>query len=152
MTLSIWRYSHLGFALSFSIFILLAALTGFVLALEPINEQLDNSILSIEAKNQSIAKTITLLKKEYKEVVSFEINSHNKALADVVTDNGENIRMYIDPINGHKLGTPKERLAIYKWSTNLHRSLLFKKTGRVLVGLCSFFFRFNSVNRSYINY
>ena len=139
MTLSIWRYSHLGFALSFSIFILIAALTGFVLALEPINEQLDNSILSIEAKNQSIAKTITLLKKEYKEVVSFEINSHNKALADVMTDNGENIRMYIDPINGHNLGTPKERLAIYKWSTNLHRSLLFKKTGRVLVGLSSFF-------------
>jgi sulfite reductase (NADPH) flavoprotein alpha-component len=139
MTLSIWRYSHLGFALSFSVFILLAALTGLVLAFEPINEQLDNSILSNEAKNQSIAKTITLLKKEYKEVVSFEINSHNKALANVVTDKGDNIRMYINPTNAKMIGSLKERNAIYKWTTNLHRSLLFKKTGRVLVGICSFF-------------
>jgi len=139
MTISIWRYSHLGLALSFSVFILLAALTGIILAFEPINKQLESYSISSEAENQSVAKTISILKQEYLEVVSFEINSHNQTIADVVTQDGKSERIFVNPINGKKIGTPKEKTPIYKWATSLHRSLFFKKTGRILVGLCSLF-------------
>ncbi|MFD0963951.1 PepSY domain-containing protein [Pseudofulvibacter geojedonensis] len=139
MTLSIWRYSHLGFALSFSVFILLASITGIILAFEPINEQVENHHISSVAKEQTVANTIAVLKKEYIEVVSFEINTHNQALADVVTKDGENKQVFINPINGKIIGIPKDTHPIFKWTTNLHRSLFLKKTGRFIVGLCSLF-------------
>ncbi len=139
MTLSIWRYCHLGFALTFSAFILIASLTGIILAIEPIEEQFDNKIDTRLINKQTVAKTIKILKNSYKEVYSFEINTHNKAIAYVVLKNGKNKRVYINPINGKEIGPIKERKYIYKWTTILHRSLFFKKTGRVLMGLCSFF-------------
>ncbi|NQY30357.1 MAG: PepSY domain-containing protein [Flavobacteriaceae bacterium] len=138
MTLSIWRYSHLGLAFTFSVFILLAAITGTILAFDPINEQLNSNVLSFEAKNQSVSKTISVLKNEYLDVISLDINSHNQAIAEVVTYKGKNKRVFINPINGISLGSPKEKHAVFNWATSLHRSLFFKKTGRFLVGLTSF--------------
>ena len=40
MTISIWRYSHLALAITASVFILLASVTGIILAFQPISEQL----------------------------------------------------------------------------------------------------------------
>lgn len=114
MTLSIWRYCHLGFALTFSAFILIASLTGIILAIEPIEEELDNKIDTRLINKQTVAKTIKILKNSYKEVYSFEINTHNKAIADVVLKNGDNKRVYINPINGKEIGPVKERKKIYK--------------------------------------
>jgi len=138
MTLSIWRYSHLILAFTFSGFILLAAITGTILAFEPINEQLNSNTLSFAAKNQSISETIVVLNKEYQEIISLEINSHNQAIAEVVTHNGKNKRIYINPSNGVNLGSIKEKYALFNWATSLHRSLFLKKTGRFIVGLTSF--------------
>jgi sulfite reductase (NADPH) flavoprotein alpha-component len=39
MTISIWRYSHLALAISAALFILIASITGIILAFEPISEK-----------------------------------------------------------------------------------------------------------------
>ncbi|MCB0434087.1 MAG: hypothetical protein KDD18_14235, partial [Mangrovimonas sp.] len=40
ITISIWRYSHLALAVSSFVFIILASLTGIILAFQPISEQI----------------------------------------------------------------------------------------------------------------
>ncbi len=139
MTLSIWRYCHLGFALTFSTFILIASVTGIILAIEPIEDNINSQKQLHRFNDQSIAKTIRILENKYAEIYSFEIKTNNRIVANVALKNGKNKRIYVNPLNGIEIGIPKERKKIYKWATSLHRSLFLKKTGRVLMALCSLF-------------
>lgn len=63
MTISIWRLSHLTLAISTSLFIVIAAVTGLILTFEPITNKLKPySIASYE--QISIAETIEALEKD----------------------------------------------------------------------------------------
>lgn len=137
MTISIWRYSHLLLAISSSLFLLIASVTGIVLAFEPISDSIKS--FHIKGSNTiSLAETIHTLQYHYDEVISFEIDTNNAILASVITKAGDSETIYIDPTNGKKLGKPIEKAAIFKFATNLHRSLFLKSTGRFFVGLVSF--------------
>lgn len=138
MTLSIWRYSHLTLAISSSLFILLAAVTGIILAFEPINSQLTPFAMDNHDKQLSVATTISNLKREYDEVITLEIDHHHFVLADVITKDGQSQYAYIDPETGKKIGDKIEKSSIFKFATTLHRSLFLKKIGRFFVGLTSF--------------
>ena len=71
MVFSIWRFSHLTLAISSFVFILIASVTGIILAIEPISEQLKP--YSAEGlENTSLASTIAILENEYNEVISIE--------------------------------------------------------------------------------
>ncbi|CAM1335058.1 PepSY domain-containing protein [Tenacibaculum aestuariivivum] len=135
-TISIWRYSHLTLAISSFLFILIAAITGMILTFEPISNQLKPYALKTD--KITISKTIASLKKEFEEVITININEHNFITASVITTNGKNKTFYIDPISGKKISNIIPRLKLYKWTTNLHRSLFLKSTGRFLVGFFSF--------------
>ena len=136
LTTSVWRYSHLTLAISSSIFILIAAVTGIILSFEPISNQLKPH--AIAADNVSLFQTISSLKKEYKEVITIDVNEHNFVTAAVITKNGKNETFYINPITGKKISSVVSKSSIFKWTTNLHRSLFLKSTGRFLVGFFSF--------------
>ncbi len=56
----------------------------------------------------------------------------------MITKKGKNETFYINPITGKKISNVVQKAAIYKWTTNLHRSLFLKSTGRFLVGFFSF--------------
>lgn len=137
MTISIWRYSHLILAISSSIFILLATLTGIVLAFEPISNQLK----PYEVKNAdmlSLSSTIESLEAEYDDIIRIEIDKNDFVLASVVTKEGKNETFYINPFTAKKIGDIIEKASVFKFATNLHRSLFLKSTGRVIVGIVSF--------------
>jgi sulfite reductase (NADPH) flavoprotein alpha-component len=137
MTLSIWRYSHLLLAISSSLFILIASVTGIILAFEPISNQLQP--YAVENLHEiSIAETITVLEEKYQEVIFVEVTNDDFVVASVITDEGDNDGFYIDPTTGEKLGDIVEKAPIFKFATNLHRSLFLKSTGRFLVGFVSF--------------
>jgi len=137
MTISIWRYSHLTLAISSSIFIFLAAITGIILAFEPISNQLEsNAIHNLE--DQPLSKTIAVLDKKYNEIISLKIDDNNFVKASVITKEGESKSFYINPFTGEKVGELIEKKMLYKWATNLHRSLFLKSTGRFIVGVFSF--------------
>jgi len=136
MKISIWRYSHFILAISSSLFILLASVTGIILAFEPIEEQLSQKTTNIS--NISIAETIGNLQNKDLEVVSITVNHHNQVKANVVTKTGESKSVFVDPSTGESLGVSEKRHSIYKFTTTLHRSLFLKSTGRILVGVFSF--------------
>lgn len=136
MTISIWRYSHLTLAISSFFFILIASLTGIVLAFEPISKKLEP--YSIENLDTiSVSETIISLHKKYDEIISLEIDENDFIKTSVITKEGNNDTFYVDPITGNKLGKPSKKKPIYKFATNLHRSLFLKSTGRFIIGFVS---------------
>ncbi|WP_420551210.1 PepSY domain-containing protein [Tenacibaculum aiptasiae] len=137
MITSIWRYSHLTLAISSFAFIVIASLTGIILAFEPISNQLKPYAIQ-NTDEITIAQTINSLKKEYDEIVDLKIDDNNFIIASVVAKNGDNSTFYINPVTGKKINNIVKRATIYKWTTNLHRSLFLKSTGRFLVALFSF--------------
>ncbi len=137
MTISIWRYSHLALAISSSIFILIAAITGIILAFEPISNQLKPYAID-NATKISLAKTIDVLQDEYEEVVSIEIDANNFISTSIITKEGKSETFYINPFTGKNIGNIIEKAPVFKFATNLHRSLFLKSTGRFIIGFVSF--------------
>ena len=137
MTISIWRYSHLTLAISSTLFIIIACITGIILAFEPISDKLEP--YSVKNINDiSIANTISALQKEYDEVIELNVDENNFVSASVITKKGKNKTFYINPRTGTKVGSIREKSTIFEFSTNLHRSLFLKSTGRFLIGFTSF--------------
>ena len=137
MTISIWRYSHLTLAVSSFVFILLASVTGIILAFQPISEQLQAYKVS-NFESITLAETISNLKAEYPEVLDVQVDANQFVLASVITKNGESLQGYINPKTAQFLGDKIEVSKFFKWVTNFHRSLFLKSIGRFFVGLCSF--------------
>ena len=137
MSISIWRYCHLVLALVSGLFLVLASITGVILALEPIREAA--LPYKTEVTNDiSVSETIEVLQKSFDEVISLEVDSNGFVLVDVVTKEGENTQIYVNPASGQVLGAPQPQHPIFQFATNLHRSLFLKGVGRFFVGMVSF--------------
>ncbi|WP_282069676.1 PepSY domain-containing protein [Olleya namhaensis] len=137
MTLSIWRYSHLTLALASFVFVFLATITGIVLAFQPISEQLQS--YKIEALDQlDLDQTVATFKRQYPEVITIEVDANQFVSASVITKKGTALNGYFNPKTAAFLGEKPEVSNLFKFTTNLHRSLFLKSTGRFLVGLGSF--------------
>ncbi|MDN3725089.1 PepSY domain-containing protein [Aequorivita sp. SDUM287046] len=137
MTLSIWRYSHLVLAIASSIFLLVASVTGVILAVEPISHQAKG--FAVENLDEvTLATAIEGLRKNYDEVFSLQVESSGFVKASVLTEDWETKDIYINPKTGEKIGEVAKRPEIYSFATNLHRSLFLKSIGRFFVGLVSF--------------
>ncbi|WP_055444252.1 PepSY domain-containing protein [Lacinutrix himadriensis] len=137
MTISIWRYSHLTLAVSSFVFILLASITGIILAFQPISEKLEPYKVS-NFENITVAETISNLKEKYPEVIDVQVDASHFVLASVITNDGESLNGYINPRTVAFIGDKIEVSKFFKWVTNFHRSLFLKGIGRFFVGLCSF--------------
>ncbi|MBF8150062.1 PepSY domain-containing protein [Winogradskyella sp. F6397] len=137
MTISIWRYSHLVLAVVSSLFILIASVTGAILAFEPISNQLKSYAVS-DANEVSLAETLSVLDTEYEEVFTIEVDRNDFVSADVITKEGNSETFYINPFTGEKIGDIIKKAPIFEFATNLHRSLFLKTTGRILIGVVSF--------------
>lgn len=137
MTISIWRYSHLALAVATSLFLIVASITGLILALEPIADAAQRHNVANLGKVY-LSETLKALEQEYEETLELEVDANDFVLASVITWEGESERIYINPVNGGKLGYPKEKAPLFQWTTSLHRSLFLKGIGRFFVGLISF--------------
>jgi len=137
MTLSIWRYSHWLLAIVTSVFVLVAAITGAILAIEPISNQLKPYAVDTST-HMSIAELVGQLEKEYEEVLTIEVDENKFLRASVFANDDGNKSIYLNPSNGQNLGGIIKRAPIYDFATNLHRSLFLKSTGRFIIGLVSF--------------
>ena len=137
MILSIWRFCHFSLAAVASLFLIIASLTGAILAFEPITDSLKN--YSINNLNEiSLKETLNVLDKKFKEVYEIQITAENFVSAKVLTFSNKTEEVYLNPINGETLEKIKPKSKFFSFFTNLHRSLFFKKIGRVFVGIISF--------------
>ncbi|WP_192823129.1 PepSY domain-containing protein [Rufibacter sp. LB8] len=137
MTISIWRYSHLALAVSSFLFLALAAITGTILALEPVAEKLQPYKVD-GTEQRTLAQTLPLLKEKHPGISNLLVNVHGFVQVKGSNEEGENIEVYVNPSTGAILGTPEKQSEFFQWTTNLHRSLFFKETGRFIIGLTSF--------------
>lgn len=133
MTISIWRYSHLTLAISSFVFILLAALTGAILAVEPVKNTLE--VPQFDLHEYSLATTLTALNERHQAVSQVKIDDYHRVQAHLVTRDGKAIKAFVHPGNGHIIGRPQKREKLFKFAQTLHRSLFLKSTGRLLMGI-----------------
>ncbi|MCX2681857.1 PepSY domain-containing protein [Galbibacter sp. EGI 63066] len=137
MTISIWRYSHLALAVSSFVFIVLAAVTGVILAFEPISNRIKP--YKVDGLDKiSLAETTQAFQEKYPEVLEMEIDANDFFIASVFTEEGDNLNGYFNPETGEFLGEKAEPSRFFQTITNFHRSLFLKGVGRFFVGLCSF--------------
>ena len=136
MKISIWRLSHLTLAISSAIFILIASITGIILAFEPISNKI-NPYNVVDINSVSIAETITALENEYEEIITINVDENDFVSVDVITREGKSESFYINPKTGEKVGDLIQKSPIFEFTTNLHRSLFLKSTGRFIIGLIS---------------
>ncbi|MBT2163339.1 PepSY domain-containing protein [Zobellia barbeyronii] len=136
MIVSVWRYSHLLFAIASSVFLLIASITGVILAIEPILNKIEPYSVS-GADELSLAETLENINTKYEEVLAIKRDRNGFVSATVIID-GKNEEFYIDPFTGDKLENLIQKKPIFQFATNLHRSLFLKSTGRFLIGFASF--------------
>lgn len=137
MTLSFWRYAHLALALFSSLFLILAASTGIILAIDAMQEK----TLPYKVENFdkiTLGETLPILKKEYSEITELSIDHNQFVTLQAIDQDGNDISSYIDPKTGKKLGTPIKKSEFIQWVTGFHRSLFLHETGRFFVGVISF--------------
>lgn len=137
MTLSFWRYAHLALALFSSVFLILASVTGIILAIDAAQEK----TFPYKAANfdqLTLGETLPILKKAYPEITELSIDYNQFVTLQAIDEDGNDINAYIDPKTGKTLGTPLKKSEFIQWVTGFHRSLFLHETGRFFVGIISF--------------
>jgi sulfite reductase (NADPH) flavoprotein alpha-component len=137
--LSIWRYSHLILAISSALFIAVASLTGIILALEPISNSFKVGKIS-NLESITVAETVQNLQHNYKEIIGIYIDENSFVKVDVITKDNKSETFLINPETGKKIAEIEKRHPVFEFTTNLHRSLFLKSTGRVVVAVFTFLF------------
>ncbi len=142
MGISLWRLTHLWLAMVSSIFLLIASVTGAILAFEPIYEN-GKAFRVAGGDDIPIAQLIDTVRNHHQDIVSIA-RDKNGFIALQTLD--ENQPFYIDPLTGEKLGEPFKTPAVFDFCRTLHRSLFLGKTGRFLIGITSVFLLLISIS------
>ncbi|MNQ41649.1 Bifunctional NADPH reductase [compost metagenome] len=137
MTLSFWRSSHLALALVSSLFLILAAVTGIILAVDAVQEKtLPYKIENFDTI--TLGEALPVLKKNYSEMTELTVDYNQFVTLQAIDQDGNDINAYIDTKTGKKLGTPLKKSEFIQWITSFHRSLFLHEAGRFFVGVISF--------------
>lgn len=137
MTLSFWRSSHLALALVSSLFLILASVTGIILAVDAVQEK----TLPYKVENFdtiTLGETLPVLKKNYSEMTELTVDYNQFVTLQAIDQEGNDINAYVDVKTGKKLATPVKKSEFIQWITSFHRSLFLHEAGRFFVGVISF--------------
>ena len=137
MTLSFWRYSHLALAVFSSLFLVLASVTGTILAVDAIQEKTPPYKVE-NFEKITLGETLPILRKTYPEITELTVDHNQFVTLQGIDQEDNDVNAYIDPRTGKILGTPIKKSEFIQWTTALHRSLFLKETGRFFVGFISF--------------
>ena len=137
MTISVWRYSHLALAVSSFLLLILASVTGIILAFEPVSQKLQ----PYRADNFSevtLAQSLPAMRKAYPDISELTVDVNQFVQIKASDADGKNLEAYVDPVTGKILGKPTKQSEFFAWVTALHRSLFIHETGRFFIGLTAF--------------
>ena len=127
MTLSFWRLSHLALALFSALFLILASVTGVILAVDAIQEKTPPYKVA-NFDTLTLDKTITAVRNVYPEITSVRVDHNQFVILEGIDGQDQDINAYIDPKTGKILGKPEKKNDFILWTTALHRSLFLKET------------------------
>ncbi|WP_281298489.1 PepSY domain-containing protein [Flavobacterium limnophilum] len=137
MTLSFWRYSHLALAVFSAAFLILASVTGVILAVDAIQEKTPGFRVE-NFDTITLGETLPILRKTYPEITELSVDHNQFVTLQGIDQEDNDVNVYIDPRTGKILGQPIKKSEFIQWTTALHRSLFLKETGRFVVGFISF--------------
>ncbi|WP_271855218.1 PepSY domain-containing protein [Patiriisocius marinus] len=141
---SVWRYSHFLLAILSSLFLLVAAVTGAILAVEPVANTIQPYNV-VPLDKVPLSQTVAALKENFTEVLDLEITSENFVKVSVFTNEGESQTIYVNPLTAERLGEAASQSAFFSFITNVHRSLFLKSIGRAFIGVASLLLCFIAV-------
>jgi len=127
----------LALAVSSFLFLILASVTGIILAFEPLSQKTLPYRVT-DFKSITLAGSLPVIRKAFPEITDINVDHNQFVILNGTNKKGENVSVYIDPRTGNTLGTPVPQSGFFQWVTALHRSLFLKETGRLLIGLTSF--------------
>jgi sulfite reductase (NADPH) flavoprotein alpha-component len=139
MTLSLWRYAHLALAVMASLVLIVASLTGAVLAIDTASEKA-NAFKVDNFNHISLDQFLPELRKKYAEISTVSVDHNQFVSVEAFDSEGNEIKGYINPNSGEIRGKAIEKSEFIKWNIALHRSLFLHETGRCIVGIASFLF------------
>ncbi len=135
MIVSTWRYGHFILAVSSFLFLLIVALTGLILAIEPIEERF-NSPIAEDLSAVSLADLVETVQAKHEEI--FFIRKESNGLIKVAAfDHGSSQEYYIHPVTTERIEELFDPKPIYQFAISLHRSLFLGTVGRIFVGINS---------------
>ncbi|MFV5691225.1 PepSY domain-containing protein [Flavobacterium sp. LT1R49] len=137
MTLSFWRYTHLALAVFSAAFLILASVTGVILAVDAIQEKTPPYKVE-NFEKITLGETLPVLKKIYPEITELSVDHNQFVTLKGIDQEDNDVNAYINPKTGKIIGTPLKKSDFIQWTTALHRSLFLKETGRFFVGFISF--------------
>jgi sulfite reductase (NADPH) flavoprotein alpha-component len=137
MTISIWRYSHLALAISSFLLLLLASVTGIILAFKPLSEKIQ-PYAHADFSEITLAQTLPVLRDKYPGISELTVDANQFVKIKGSDAQGNEIHAFVDPLTGVILGTPSPENEFFDWVTALHRSLFIHETGRLFVGITAF--------------
>ena len=137
MTISIWRYSHLALAVSSFLLLTLASVTGIILAVKPVSQQLQPYRVEGFA-DVTLAQALPVLKKNYPELTELSVDANGFVRLQGNNADGDKVDGYVDPRTGKVLGPVAPQSEFFEWVEALHRSLFLHELGRFFIGLTAF--------------
>lgn len=137
MTISVWRYSHLALAVSSSLLLILAAVTGIILSFEPISQKL-HPFRTDNFNRITLAESLPVIRKKYPGITKLSVDANQFVQLNGSDSQGKKLLVYADVRNGKILGIPSKQSEFFQWVTGLHRSLFLHEIGRFFIGLTSF--------------
>lgn len=137
MVSSVWRFAHLALAvLSFS-FLIVASVTGVILAVDAVNEKIP-TYKNADFEELTLAQTLPKLREIYPEIIELSIDNNQFVIIEGFDDEGNDFKFIADPVSGKRKADPIVKSECIQWITSLHRSLFLHETGRFIVGVVSF--------------
>ncbi|MET1056190.1 MAG: PepSY domain-containing protein [Pedobacter sp.] len=137
MTISVWRYSHLVLAVSSFLLLVLASVTGIILAFEPLLVR-NQPYRAEHFADVTVAQTLSVLKKTHPDLSDLTVDKNSFVQVKGTDAGGKKLLAYVDPQTGKVLGSPQPANEFFQWVTALHRSLFMHETGRFFIGLDAF--------------
>jgi sulfite reductase (NADPH) flavoprotein alpha-component len=137
MTLSFWRYIHLALAVFSAAFLILASVTGTILAVDAIQEKTPPYKVE-NFEKITLGETLPILRKAYPEITELSVDHNQFVILQAIDQDDNDVNAYIDPRTAKIVGTPIKKTEFIQWITALHRSLFLKEAGRFFVGFISF--------------
>ncbi|WP_018676711.1 PepSY domain-containing protein [Riemerella columbina] len=136
MRTSLWRSVHLILAVLVSAFLLIASVTGGILAFNKVVEQTSTPY---KISSTSLAELIPKVQSHIAEISELEVE-HHQLIVKGFDENMEEIHAVVNPEKGDLVGEPQKESDFIKSVTTLHRSLFLHETGRLIVGVVSVLF------------
>lgn len=135
MIAGFWRNTHFLLAMTASLFLIIAAISGAILGLEAAWDR--TTPQAVKLNDLRLGEVIEKIETQFEEIYEIELNTKGFLIVQGATKNNFG-SYYVNPNDGVILGEITKTSSFFKFIRNLHRSLFLKETGRVLMSFVSF--------------